>query len=90
MAPSDLIDHAMRASGLGPSMPQKDLPEDITQAQFVILKQFRAGISKPKVVAKNLSMDKKEVENQVGFLKSNGYLSDKSKLTTKAIELFSS
>jgi hypothetical protein len=76
--------------GFNVGMPEKKLPEDITVSQFVILKQTRFGNSKPKSIAKSLSMDKKDVENQIGVLKSNGYLTTNLKLTTKGMDLLSS
>jgi len=89
MSPAAFFNQSMQSAGFN-SMPEKKLPEDITASQFVILKQSRMGNSKPKIIAKNLSMDKKDVDNQVSILKSNGYLTVKGKLTTKAMDLLSS
>jgi hypothetical protein len=87
---SSMFMNPMQAAGFGSMMPDKKLPEDITASQFVILKQARMGNSKSKSIAKNLSMDKKDVENQLIALKTNGYLSGNSKVTTKGMDLLSS
>ncbi|MFI5420427.1 MAG: hypothetical protein ACHQ1H_05625 [Nitrososphaerales archaeon] len=87
---SSMFMNPMQSAGFGSMMPDKKLPEDITASQFVILKQARMGNSKPKSIAKNLSMDKKDVENHLIALKTNGYLSGNSKVTTKGMDLLSS
>jgi hypothetical protein len=63
-----------------------NLPSDMTRAQFLILTKYQQGFGKPKDIARNLSMDKKQVEKETSVLKSNGYLSDKNKLTSKGLE----
>lgn len=83
--PPNFMNPLLTSQGLG---PEKKLPDDISQTQYVILKQFRTGISKPKNIAKNLAMEKEEVENQIGFLKTNGYITANNKLSPKAVELF--
>ena len=85
---SSMFLNPMQASGFGAGMPK--LPEDITASQFVILKQARMGNSKPKNIAKTLSMDKKDVETQLNTLRTNGYLTSNSKLTPKGMDLVSS
>ena len=70
------------------SMPE-NLPADITKAQFVVLRQFRMGTSKPKDIAKRLSMEKSEVEREINLLKGNAYLTKNNKLTGKSMELLS-
>lgn len=86
---SSMFMNPMQTAGFG-SMAEKKLPEDITASQFVILRQTRMGNSNPKNIAKNLSMDKKEVESQLSALKTNGYLTNNSKVTTKGMDLLSS
>jgi len=73
--------------GQSQSAVPENLPNDITRTQYVILKQYRNGVGNPKEVAKRLSMDKKEVEKETAALKTNGYLTKKTKLTTKSMEL---
>ena len=68
------------------SVPE-NLPQDITKTQFIILRQFRNNSAKAKDIAKSLSMDRKDVEAHISTLKSNGYLTNKGKLTSKAMEL---
>ncbi|HZW58189.1 MAG TPA: MarR family winged helix-turn-helix transcriptional regulator [Nitrososphaerales archaeon] len=67
-------------------IPEK-LPQDITAAQYVILREYRQGSKNPKEVAKVISMDKKDVERETSALIANGYLSNGKKLTSKALEL---
>lgn len=62
------------------------LPSDITRSQHIVLTKYRQGLRKPKDVAKSLSMDKKHVEQETDVLKKNGYLTEKNKLTPKAME----
>jgi hypothetical protein len=66
------------------------LPTDITKSQFVVLKCYRQGLKNSKEIEKTLSMDKNEVEKETATLKSNGYLSKDSRLTSKAIEVLGS
>ena len=70
------------------SIPE-NLPADITKTQYVILRQYRSGITKPRDIAKSLSMEKDDVEKEAVSLKANGYISNKGKLTAKAMELLS-
>ena len=87
---SSMFMNPMQAAGFGSMMPEKKLPEDITASQFVILRQTRMGNSNPKNIAKNLSMDKKEVENELNALRTHGYLTSNSKVTSKGMDLLSS
>src|SRR2546425_6170591 len=66
-----------------------NLPGDMTRAQFLILTKYQQGFAKPKDIAKHLSMDKRQVEKETNALKSNGYLSEKNKLTSKGLETLS-
>ena len=66
-----------------------NLPADMTRSQFLILTKYQQGFGKPKAIAKNLSMDKKQVERETNALKTNGYLTGKNKLTSKALETLS-
>ena len=65
------------------------LPNDMTRSQFLILTKYQQGFGKPKEVAKILSMDKKQIEKETTALKTNGYLTGKNKLTSKALETLS-
>lgn len=67
----------------------RQLPNDITKSQFVLLNSYRQGNKNPKDVAKSLSMDKTEVENMTNSLVSAGYLTKDNKLTGKSLELYS-
>ena len=53
------------------------------------LSKYQQGLGKPKDMAKSLSMDKKQVEKETDSLKVSGCLTGKSKLTSKAGEVFS-
>ena len=66
------------------AIPQT-LPADLTTSQFLVLKTCRQGHSKPKELAKALSMDKKEVEKEIFSLRTNGYITKSNKLTSKAL-----
>lgn len=66
-----------------------NLPNDMTRSQLLILTRYQQGFGKPKDVAKNLSMDKKQVERETNVLQTNGYLTGKNKLTSKALETIS-
>lgn len=66
------------------------LPTDMTRPQFVVLKSYRQGYKNAKEIGKALSMDKNEVEKETSALRSNGYLSKKNRLTSKAIEVLGS
>ena len=68
------------------NVPQK-LPDDITKVQFMILKSFQQGYKKPKEIEKILSIDKKEIENEITILKTNGYATKDNKLTSKGLEV---
>jgi len=75
-------------AGIAPSgmnVPEK-LPPDLARAQFMILRLIRLGMGKPKDIAKYLSLDEKEVEKELGFMKANGYITKDNKLTIKALE----
>jgi len=64
----------------------KNLPQDMSKSQYMILSKYRDGHAKPKNVAKSLSMDKKAVEQETRTLQNNGYLTKDRKLTSKALE----
>ena len=66
-----------------------NLPSDMTRAQLMILMKYQQGFAKPKDIARQLSMDKRQVEKETNALKSNGYLSGKNKLTSKGLETLS-
>ena len=66
--------------------PAKNLPQDMSKSQYMILSKYQAGHSNPKNVAKSLSMDKKAVEQETRTLQNNGYLTKDRKLTSKALE----
>src|SRR3989304_4883009 len=66
--------------------PVENVPQDLTKGQYTILKVRRQGHSKPKDIAKSLSMDKREVEKEIDVLKAHGYLTKEGKLTSKALE----
>src|SRR2546427_11557181 len=66
--------------------PQK-LPHDITNVQFMILKSIQQGYKKSKKIEKMLSLDKKEIEKETAVLKTNGYLTNDNKLTSKGLEV---
>lgn len=66
-----------------------NLPNDMTRSQYLILTKYQQGFGKPKDVAKSLSMDKKQTEKETNVLKTNGYLTGKNKLTSKAVEVLS-
>ena len=68
------------------TIPEK-LPDDITKVQYTILRSFQQGYKKPKNIEKMLSVDKKEIEKEIVALKSNGYLSEKNKLTSKGLDV---
>ena len=79
----------MMPPGMGMTRPNNaptSLPSDMTRSQHMVLTKYQQGLGKPKDVAKSLSMDKKHVEQETEVLKKNGYLTDKNKLTTKAME----
>ena len=65
----------------------KNLPEDMTKSQYLILSKYREGQRKPKDVAKALAMDKRAVEEQTLALERNGYLNDDRKLTAKGLDV---
>ncbi len=69
----------------GPVSP----PNDMTRSQFLILIKYQEGFGKPKEIAKNLSMDKGQVERETNVLKTKGYLTVKNKLTSKGLETLS-
>jgi hypothetical protein len=66
--------------------PAKNLPQDMSKSQYMILSKYQVGHAKPKNVAKSLSMDKKAVEEETRALQKNGYLTKDRKLTSKALE----
>lgn len=67
----------------------REIPQDMSKTQFLILSSFRQGQKNPKNIAKMLSMDKKSVEQQTRILQGNGYLTRDHKLTTKGLETVS-
>jgi hypothetical protein len=69
--------------------PAKNLPQDMSKSQYLILMKYRDGHAKPENVAKSLSMDQKAVEEQTRILQNNGYLTDNHKLTSKGLETLS-
>lgn len=82
----------MMPQGFGPQRGSSGpvvLPNDMTRGQFLILTKIHQGFGKPKDIAKALSMDKKQVENETNTLKTNGYLTGKNKLTSKGLEILS-
>jgi len=86
----------MNLTGLMPGMAgvqsaaaaARELPADLTRAQFVLLNSYRQGYKNPKDVARALSMDKKELETMTKSLISAGYLTKENKLTGKSLELY--
>jgi hypothetical protein len=74
----------------GTDAPTEKLPDDITRIQHMILKLFQQGHNKSKDMAKQLVMDKKEIEKEIDALKTNAYLTKNNKLTSKAVEMLSS
>jgi hypothetical protein len=66
-----------------------NLPNDMSRSQFLILTKYQQGFGKPKEIARNLSMDKNQVERETNALKTNGYLTGKNKLTSKGLETLS-
>jgi hypothetical protein len=78
----------MGMQGQMANVPEQ-LPADITKSQYVILRAYRQGLKSSKDISKSLSMDKNDVESQSNVLKTNGYLTKDSKLTTKALDLLS-
>ncbi len=70
------------------TMPEK-LPADITKVQYMILKTFQQDYRNPKDIEKQLSMDRKEIENETVALKNNGYLTKDNKLASKGLEILS-
>jgi predicted transcriptional regulator len=66
-----------------------NLPSDMTRAQFLILTKYQQGFAKPKDIARHLSMDKRQIEKETNALKSNGYLTERNKLTSKGLETLS-
>ena len=90
-SPADM----MKNFGMNPSFstqfntntPTPKLPDDITKIQFTILKLFHQGCKNPKDIAKQLSMDNKEVQRQWNALITSEYLTKDKKMTSKAIEL---
>jgi len=71
------------------NVPTPKLPDDITKAQFTILKSFQQGYKKSKDMEKILFMDKKDIEKEISALKTNDYVTKNNKLTSKAMELLS-
>lgn len=67
----------------------REIPQDISKTQFLILSSYRQGQKNPKNIAKMLSIDKKSVEEQTRLLQGNGYLTGDKKLTTKGLETVS-
>jgi hypothetical protein len=67
--------------------PVPKLPDDITKIQYTVLKLFHQGYKNSKDIAKQLSMDNKEVQKQWDALITSGYLTKDKKMTSKAIEL---
>jgi len=82
----------MMSAGMGMQSGNTDplnLPSDMTRAQFLILTKYQQGFAKPMEIARHLSMDKRQVEKETNALRSNGYLSEKNKLTSKGLETLS-
>src|SRR5207245_8548703 len=69
------------------TVPPQKLPDDITNVQFMILKSIQQGYKKSKEIEKMLSLDKKEIEKETAVLKTNGYLTNNNKLTSKGLEV---
>jgi len=69
------------------NVPPQKLPDDITNVQFMILKSIQQGYKKSKEIEKMLSLDKKEIEKETVVLKTNGYLTNDNKLTSKGLEV---
>lgn len=67
----------------------REIPQDISKTQYLILSSLRQGQKNPRNIAKMLSMDKKSVEQQTRILQGNGYLTRDNKLTTKGLETVS-
>jgi len=61
-----------------------NLPKDMSRSQFLILTKYQQGFGKPKQIAKNLPMDKNQVEKETNALNTNGYLTGKTSLRPKA------
>jgi hypothetical protein len=66
-----------------------NLPKDMSRSQFLMLTKYQQGFGKPKEIARNLSIDKNQVEKETNALKTNGYLTGKNKLTSKGLETLS-
>ena len=64
-----------------------NLPADITQSQFIVLKSYRLGMKNSKEIAERISMDKSEVDAETSALVANGYLTKALKLSAKAMNL---
>ena len=64
-----------------------NLPADITQSQFIVLKSYRLGMKNSKEIAERFSMDKSEVDAETSALVANGYLTKALKLSAKAMNL---
>lgn len=79
-----MMPHGMGA--LRGNFDPMNLPNDITRSQFLVLTKYQQGFRKPKDIAKHFSMDKKQVEKETSVLRTNDYLTEKNKLTTKALE----
>jgi hypothetical protein len=79
----------MGGAGGQPSIPTT-LPADISRSQLIVLRSYRQGYKNSTEIGKALSMDKNEVDKETSALKSNGYLSKESRLTSKAIEILGS
>ena len=71
----------------GTTAAPESLAAEITRSQFVVLGCFRQGLDSPGAFAMGVSMDKKDVEADALALRSNGFLSKVSKLSSKALEL---
>lgn len=67
----------------------REIPQEISKTQFLILSSYRQCQKNPKNIAKMLSMDKKSVEEQTRLLQGSGYLTRDKKLTTKGLETVS-
>lgn len=67
----------------------REIPQDLSKTQYLILSSYRQGQKNPKNIAKMLSTDKKSVEEQTRMLQGNGYLTRDRKLTTKGLETVS-
>ena len=67
----------------------RDIPQDMSKTQYLVLSSYKQGQRNPKNIAKMLSMDKKSVEEQTRLLQGNGYLTRDRKLTARGLETLS-